>query len=42
MSEHSAILHAIEAGKPAAARKAMRLHLHNSCRRLFQGPDAAE
>lgn len=42
MSEHSAILDAIEAGKPAAARKAMRLHLQNSCRRLFQGPDAAE
>jgi GntR family transcriptional regulator, transcriptional repressor for pyruvate dehydrogenase complex len=42
MSEHTAILDAIEAGKPAAARETMRLHLQNSCRRLFQGPDAAE
>jgi hypothetical protein len=25
-----------------AARETMRLHLQNSCRRLFQGPDAAE
>jgi GntR family transcriptional regulator, transcriptional repressor for pyruvate dehydrogenase complex len=40
MSEHTAILDAIEAGKPAAAREFMRLHLQNSCRRLFRGPDA--
>jgi len=42
MSEHVAILEAIEAGDPDKARTAMRLHLQNACRRLFQGPDATE
>jgi GntR family transcriptional repressor for pyruvate dehydrogenase complex len=42
MSEHLAILQAIEAGDTGTARDAMRRHLQNSCRRLFQGPDATE
>jgi DNA-binding FadR family transcriptional regulator len=37
-SEHIAILAAIEAGDPDAARAAMRRHLANSCQRLFMGP----
>ena len=37
-AEHVAVLEAIEAGRPDAARVAMRLHLTNSCKRLFQGP----
>jgi DNA-binding FadR family transcriptional regulator len=37
-SEHIAILEAIEAGEPEAARAAMRRHLANSCKRLFLGP----
>jgi GntR family transcriptional regulator, transcriptional repressor for pyruvate dehydrogenase complex len=42
MSEHVAIIQAIEAGDSETARGAMRAHLHNACRRLFQGPDATE
>ena len=37
-SEHVAILEAIEARDPERARQAMRLHLANACRRIFQGP----
>ena len=37
-NEHVAVLKAIETGDPEAARAAMRLHLANSCKRLFQGP----
>ena len=37
-SEHVAVLEAIEAGDPDRARAAMRTHLANSCKRLFQGP----
>lgn len=37
-AEHVAVLEAIEAGDPERARNAMRLHLANACRRLFQGP----
>ncbi len=37
-SEHVAILEAIEAGNSEKARAAMRTHLQNACRRLFQGP----
>jgi GntR family transcriptional regulator, transcriptional repressor for pyruvate dehydrogenase complex len=38
-AEHVAILEAIEAGDAERARLAMRTHLSNACRRLFQGPD---
>jgi GntR family transcriptional repressor for pyruvate dehydrogenase complex len=37
-AEHVAVLEAIKARNPEAARAAMRLHLANACRRLFQGP----
>jgi DNA-binding FadR family transcriptional regulator len=37
-TEHVAILTAIEARDPAAAREAMRKHLLNACRRIFEGP----
>jgi GntR family transcriptional repressor for pyruvate dehydrogenase complex len=37
-AEHVAVLKAIEAGEPEKARAAMRTHLENACRRLFQGP----
>jgi GntR family transcriptional regulator, transcriptional repressor for pyruvate dehydrogenase complex len=37
-AEHVAVLDGIEAGDPERARNAMRLHLSNACRRLFQGP----
>jgi DNA-binding FadR family transcriptional regulator len=41
-AEHVAILAAIEAGEPDQARTAMRLHLGNSCTRLFLGPGAVD
>jgi GntR family transcriptional regulator, transcriptional repressor for pyruvate dehydrogenase complex len=37
-AEHVAVLRAIEAGEAGEARLAMRRHLENACRRLFQGP----
>ena len=37
-AEHVAVLEAVEAGDPERAREAMRIHLSNACRRLFQGP----
>jgi GntR family transcriptional repressor for pyruvate dehydrogenase complex len=37
-AEHVAVLRAIEAGDPERARQAMREHLNNACKRLFQGP----
>jgi GntR family transcriptional repressor for pyruvate dehydrogenase complex len=37
-AEHVAVLEAIEAGDPDRARTAMRTHLANACKRLFQGP----
>jgi GntR family transcriptional regulator, transcriptional repressor for pyruvate dehydrogenase complex len=37
-AEHVAVLEAVEAGDPERARIAMRTHLGNACRRLFQGP----
>jgi GntR family transcriptional regulator, transcriptional repressor for pyruvate dehydrogenase complex len=37
-AEHVEILNAIEAGDAERAREAMRTHLKNACRRLFQGP----
>ena len=40
--EHVAILRAIEAGEPEAARLAMRSHLGNSCARMFLGPGTTE
>jgi DNA-binding FadR family transcriptional regulator len=36
--EHLAILDAIAAGDPEAARAAVRCHIENACRRIFQGP----
>ena len=42
MSEHLAIFQAIESGDCDDARRTMRIHLQNSCRRLFKGPDAAD
>ena len=40
-AEHVAVLAAVEAGDPAAARQAMERHLVNACRRLFEGPGPA-
>jgi GntR family transcriptional repressor for pyruvate dehydrogenase complex len=37
-AEHVAVLRAIEAGDVEGAREAMRTHLGNACKRLFQGP----
>jgi len=37
-AEHVAVLAAVEAGQAEQARVAMRAHLENACRRLFQGP----
>jgi GntR family transcriptional repressor for pyruvate dehydrogenase complex len=37
-AEHVAVLRAIEAGDADGARRAMREHLNNACKRLFQGP----
>jgi GntR family transcriptional repressor for pyruvate dehydrogenase complex len=37
-AEHIAVLEAVEAGDPDRARSAMRNHLDNACKRLFQGP----
>jgi GntR family transcriptional regulator, transcriptional repressor for pyruvate dehydrogenase complex len=39
--EHIAILQAIEQKKPDDASSAMRLHLENSCSRIFEGPPSA-
>jgi GntR family transcriptional repressor for pyruvate dehydrogenase complex len=41
-AEHAAILHAIETNQPEQARAAMQNHLHNACRRLFQGPGSED
>ena len=39
-AEHVGIFDAIEAGDGDAAQAAMRSHVHNSCRRVFEGPEA--
>jgi GntR family transcriptional repressor for pyruvate dehydrogenase complex len=41
-AEHIAILRSIEAGDPVAAREAMRAHVLNALRRIFQGPGAPD
>ncbi len=37
-AEHVAVMEAVEAGDAERARTAMRTHLTNACRRLFEGP----
>ena len=37
-AEHVAMFEAIEAGDKEAARLAMRTHIQNACRRVFEGP----
>ena len=36
--EHVRMFEAIEAGDAAASRLAMRTHIENACRRVFEGP----
>jgi DNA-binding FadR family transcriptional regulator len=37
-AEHVAVFEAIQRGEPEPARAAMRLHVENSCHRVFEGP----
>ena len=39
-AEHVAIFEAIEAQDRDAACRAMRRHIQNACRRVFEGPDS--
>src|SRR3712207_7062722 len=38
-AEHGAVYEAIEAGDQDGARRAMRRHIENAHRRVFEGPD---